>query len=116
MSPTPPAPLPLEIDCRALRTRLDAGEDLLLLDCRERDSYALVRIEPSMLLPMREIQARLGELEPHRGRPLIVYCHHGGRSLRVAAWLRQQGYSTAQSLAGGIDRWAVEIDPSLARY
>jgi rhodanese-related sulfurtransferase len=45
-----------------------------------------------------------------------VHCHHGGRSLRVVRWLREQGFSRAQSMAGGIDQWAVDIDPSLPRY
>jgi rhodanese-related sulfurtransferase len=46
----------------------------------------------------------------------VVHCHHGGRSLRVAHWLREQGFANAQSMAGGIDRWSQEIDPSVPRY
>jgi rhodanese-related sulfurtransferase len=111
-----PAPLPLETDCRELKARLDGGEDLLLLDCREPDEYQLVRIAGSTLIPMSELLARASELEPHRERPLVVHCHHGGRSLQVAGWLRQQGFARAQSLSGGIDRWSLEIDPTLPRY
>lgn len=107
--------LPLEVDCRALKQRLDRGEDLLLLDCREADEWELVRLPQTRLLPMSELRQRHGELAADRGRGVVVYCHHGGRSLRVAAWLRQQGFA-AQSLAGDIDQWAVEIDPSLPRY
>lgn len=92
------------------------GDDLLLLDCRERDEHEFVRIESATLLPMSEIQERLADLEEHRERTIVVHCHHGGRSLRVAAWLRSQGWHAAQSLAGGIDQWAIEIDPSLSRY
>lgn len=108
--------VPIEIDCQQLKSRLDAAEDLVLVDCREADEYALVKIAAAQLLPMSELMARVGELEPHRNRPLVVHCHHGGRSLRVANWLRANGFPQAQSLAGGIDRWAVEIDPSLPRY
>jgi adenylyltransferase/sulfurtransferase len=106
----------MEIDCQSVKSRLDAREPLLLIDCRERDEYALVHIEEATLIPMSEMQARVGELEPHRDQPIVVHCHHGGRSLRVTAWLRQQGFANVQSLAGGIDRWAEEIDRSLPRY
>src|SRR5690349_5831092 len=91
---------PLEIDCQQLKSRLDAAEDLLLLDCREADEYALVKIAKAQLLPMSELMARAAELEPHRNRPVVVHCHHGGRSLRVASWLRANGFPQAQSLAG----------------
>lgn len=107
---------PLEVSCRDAQVRLNGDADVFLLDCREQDEFDLVKIESSELLPMSEIVQRSGELEPHRGREIIVYCHHGARSLRVTAWLHQQGYTTARSLAGGIDRWASEIDPSLPRY
>jgi rhodanese-related sulfurtransferase len=106
----------METDCRTLKQKLDAKADLLLLDCRERDEYELVRIEGSTLIPMSEMQSRVGELEPHKQAEIVVHCHHGGRSLQVTAWLRKQGYANVRSLAGGIDRWATEIDPSLPRY
>ncbi len=68
------------------------------------------------LLPMGETPARVGELEPHRERPILVYCHHGMHSAQVATWLRGQGFAQAQSVAGGIDRWAVEVEPGMVRY
>ena len=107
---------PLEVDCQSVKQKLDTGEDFLLLDCREQSEYDLVRIEGAMLLPMSEIQSRVPELEPHKNREIIVHCHHGGRSLQVAGWLTQLGYSNAKSLAGGIDLWAQTIDPTLPRY
>lgn len=106
----------MEVDCRTVKSRLDQQDSFLLLDCREADEYALVRIPGATLVPMSEIQSRVAELEPHRNADVIVHCHHGGRSLRVAMWLRQQGFPRAQSMAGGIDQWAAEIDPTLARY
>lgn len=111
----PPVP-PLEVDCRTVKQRLDRGDAMLLLDCREPDEHALVCIEQAQLLPMSELQERLHELEPYRDAELIVHCHHGVRSLRVAAWLRRQGFAKAYSMTGGIDHWAVEIDPNLRRY
>jgi adenylyltransferase/sulfurtransferase len=114
--PSPPTPLPPEIDCRTVKQMLDAREPLLLLDCRETDEHARAAIAGAMLVPMSEITQRVAELEPHRQGRIVVHCHHGGRSLRVAHWLRQQGFAQAQSMSGGIDRWAVEIDPNVPRY
>src|SRR5262245_42944410 len=114
--PVKPSNIPIETDCRAVKARLDARDDFLLLDCREADEYQAVNIAAAMLLPMSELMTRVGELEPWKGKPIVVHCHHGGRSLRVANWLRQQGFTATQSMAGGIDQWAVDIDASLPRY
>ena len=108
--------LPLETDCRAVKLKLDAGEGFFFLDCREPDEYQVAKIPGATLVPMSEIADRLPELEPHKQKLVVVHCHHGGRSLRVARWLREQGFADAQSLAGGIDQWSQEIDPSIARY
>lgn len=108
--------LPMEVDCRSVHAALQAEDDFLLLDCRETDEHNLVRIEGATLIPMSELPKRAEELELHRERRVIVYCHHGGRSMRVANWLRAQGYHHAQSMAGGIDQWAMEIDTNLPRY
>ena len=108
--------LPLEIAPAEVKNMLDAGGDLLLLDCREPDEHATVHIKQAMLLPMSELANRADELVPHRARQIVVHCHHGGRSMRVTKWLREQGFPSVQSMSGGIDQWAVEIDPTLPRY
>jgi adenylyltransferase/sulfurtransferase len=108
--------LPLEIDCKSVKAKLDAKADLVLVDCREADEYQRVHIEKSKLVPMSVIQDRVSELAPHKQHEVVVYCHHGGRSLRVTQWLRSQGFANVKSMAGGIDLWAVEIDPGLPRY
>ena len=113
---TDPGSTPVEIDCRSVRERLDRQDDFLLLDCRESDEYAVAHIEGARLVPMSKIQNRLDELEEYRGRPVVVHCHHGGRSLRVVQWLRGQGFGQAQNMTGGIDQWSLEIDPSVPRY
>lgn len=114
-APTPNPP-PVEVDCATVRRRLEQGDAFLFLDCREKDEHAAARIPQAKLLPMSEIQARLAELENDRNSDIVVHCHHGGRSLRVAMWLRQQGFPRAQSMAGGIDEWSQKIDPSVPRY
>lgn len=106
----------IEVDCRSVHADLKAGRNLLLVDCREPDEYAVAKIEGAKLMPMSELTERIGELESHREKRIVVHCHHGGRSLRVANWLRGQGFSQAQSMAGGIDAWSAEIDPSVPRY
>jgi rhodanese-related sulfurtransferase len=108
--------LPLEIPPLAVKQMLDAGGDFLLLDCREPDEHATVHIKQATLLPMSELANRLNELAPHRKRQIVVHCHHGGRSMRMTRWLREQGFPGVQSMTGGIDEWAVEIDPTLPRY
>lgn len=106
----------LEISCATVHSMLQSGRDVLLLDCRDREEHQLARIEQAVLIPMGEIAHRLQELEPFRDHEVVVHCHHGGRSLKVANWLRQQGFTKVRSMAGGIDAWATEIDPRVGRY
>ncbi len=107
---------PLEIDCLGVKRKLDAGEEFLLVDCRERDEHQLVHLPAARLLPLSELAERVHELEPHRNREIVIHCHHGGRSMKMTVWLRQQGFGNARSMAGGIDEWAEKIDPTLPRY
>lgn len=106
----------IEIDVHAVAALRTAAEPFLLLDCREPDEHAIARIAGAMLIPMRTIPERLADLEPHRSGRIVVHCHHGVRSLRVARFLRERGFAIAQSMAGGIEAWAVEIDPAMPRY
>ena len=107
----------LEIDPAEVRRLAGgAGAPWLLLDCRTHEEHAVARIEGAVLLPMQDLPARLAEIEAWRQAPVVVHCHHGMRSLKVARWLREQGFSGARSMRGGIEAWAVEIDPSVPRY
>src|SRR5688500_3452865 len=106
----------MEVECQTVKQKLDAGDEFLFVDCREQDEYDLVRIEGTKLIPMSEFQKRVDELKDYKDGEIVVHCHHGGRSLQITRWLRQQGYENVKSLAGGIDLWAEEIDPALARY
>jgi len=100
----------------ALALRDTPRDARLLLDCRTAEEYATAKIAGSLLLPMQEITERVAELEAWRGKPIIVHCHHGMRSLRVAKWLREQGFTLAQSMQGGIDAWSTDVDPAVPRY
>ncbi len=104
----------LEITVHELQAKRNAGEDLVLLDVREADEVALVQLPHSAHIPMGDIPSRLQELDPEA--EIVVYCHHGVRSLRVVHFLRQHDFARVVNLAGGIDAWANEIDPRMARY
>jgi rhodanese-related sulfurtransferase len=109
--------LPLEITPLDVQRRMLAGEKLALIDVREPQEFQIARIDGSELIPMRAVPAELSRLDAQaEDRPLIVFCHHGVRSLNVVHWLREQGVGACQSMAGGIDRWSLEIDPAVPRY
>ncbi|QDT68208.1 putative adenylyltransferase/sulfurtransferase MoeZ [Planctomycetes bacterium MalM25] len=106
---------PLEITCEDLHARLEAGEAIELIDCREPHEHEIVRLPGARLIPMGTIPAAAEDLATLEG-PVVVYCHHGMRSAQTAQWLREHGLPAAQSLAGGVDAWAVRIDPNRPRY
>ncbi len=103
----------LEITAAELQRILSEDNPPSLIDVREDGEAAICTIEGSILIPMNTLPQRLEEIP--RDRPVALYCHHGMRSMMVGQWLAQQGYD-ALSLAGGIDRWAIEIEPEMARY
>jgi rhodanese-related sulfurtransferase len=104
-----------EITPEQFKQLRDKKADFTLIDVREPWEYQTAKIEGATLIPMGEMASRAHqELDPDKH--IVAYCHHGVRSMNVTAWLRQQGFEKAQSLAGGIDRWAREIDPSIPKY
>jgi len=111
------ATLPFEITPQEVHQRVVAGEKIILVDVREPSEFSVAHIAGAELIPMRQVPAELSRLEGQADvATLIVYCHHGVRSLNVVNWLRQQGVDACQSMAGGIDRWSLEIDPNVPRY
>ncbi len=107
---------PWEIAPPDLASALEGPEPPLLIDCRTDGEVAVASVEAAIHVPMSEVKARLPELEEHLEDPVVVMCHHGVRSLQVVAFLREAGFTDARSLAGGIDRWSLEIDPTVPRY
>jgi rhodanese-related sulfurtransferase len=110
-----PDPTTAEISPEATAAWLaEAPAAFQLIDCREPDEWALCRIEGATLIPLSQFAERaLPALSPDR--PVVVYCHHGMRSLRATQWLRHKGVN-AWSLAGGIDAWSEVIDEDVPRY
>ncbi|MEZ5301182.1 MAG: rhodanese-like domain-containing protein [Verrucomicrobiales bacterium] len=95
----------------------ERADEFALIDCREEDEHAFCKIGGSRLFPLSTAGEWLPSLIALGGEmPLVIYCHHGMRSAQLAHHLRQRGVARAFSMAGGIDAWTAEIDPSVPRY
>jgi rhodanese-related sulfurtransferase len=93
----------------------DAGRAKpLLLDVREPWEWQTAHIDGSQHIPMREVPARIAEIDP--AREVVAICHHGGRSLQVAAFLEKNGFSRVHNLQGGVDAWSRTVDPAVPVY
>jgi rhodanese-related sulfurtransferase len=90
------------------------GDDVVLLDVREHDELAVAAVAGALHIPMREVPGRLADLDTQK--PLVVMCHSGGRSRRVAEYLLGQGFTTVFNLRGGIDAWSTQLDSQIPRY
>lgn len=107
-------PLVEEIFPESVKHLLDQGRPIVLLDVREPFEFEKVHIPGSVLIPLGQLQHRLGELD--RDAEIITYCHHGMRSMTAASILRASGFQHVRSMAGGIDGWSLKVDFSLPRY
>jgi len=103
-----------KIDPVTLKTRLERGESVLILDVREPFEIALAPFPGATHIPMGDIPSRLTELDPDQ--ETVVVCHHGVRSAQVAMYLAQNGFERVLNLSGGIDAWSEDADPSTPRY
>ena len=108
-------PLP-EITVHEARARLASPQPPRLIDVREEDEWEIARIAGAELLPLSQWPAITAERLADPDQPLLVLCHHGTRSARAADFLLRNGFTDVTNIAGGIDAWAAEIDPALARY
>ena len=110
-----PDSVPLELTVEESHRLLNtAASDTHLIDVREPFEFEICAIPGAEPIPMRQIPERLGDLP--REKHLLIHCHHGGRSLRVTEYLRAQGFPRVSNVAGGIEAWAEQIDPTLRRY
>ncbi|MFO0687732.1 MAG: molybdopterin-synthase adenylyltransferase MoeB [Myxococcota bacterium] len=99
-----------------LARRRAAAEALALIDVREADEVATARIDGSIWIPLGELEARLAELDGLRSTPIVVHCHHGGRSEKAARLLLDRGFPNVENLEGGIEAWSLTVDPRVPRY
>jgi rhodanese-related sulfurtransferase len=104
----------LEITPSEVKQRLDRCEKLTLIDVREPWEFEVCKIGGAKLIPMGSVPANLQSLDTDD--EIVCYCHRGMRSMDVTVWLRGQGVQNVKSLAGGIERWSLEIDPNVPRY
>jgi sulfur-carrier protein adenylyltransferase/sulfurtransferase len=102
-----------EISVHHLKSRLEGGEEVFLLDVREPYEFKIANLK-GHLIPLGQLQTKFGELD--KGREIVVYCHHGNRSAFAVQFLKNQGFDRVLNLAGGIDQWSREIDPKVPRY
>jgi adenylyltransferase/sulfurtransferase len=116
LCPTPEtmSETPLEVTVEEARRLLAGPNPPLLIDVREPDEYALCRIAGSKLIPMNTVPARLSEIP--QDVPVLVQCHHGGRSMKVTQFLRSKGFARVSNVKGGIDAWSLKVDPAVPRY
>ena len=113
--PSDTAPLP-EISAAEVAALRSRGEAHLLLDVREPSEWERARIEGSVLVPLGQLEARLGELERWRAGRVVAHCHHGGRSAKACELLRRHGFENVANLRGGIDAWSLSVDAAVPRY
>jgi len=96
--------------------RVAANEPVYFLDVRRPDENEYCRLPESVLVPLQELPDRLDEVTPPEGALVVVYCHHGVRSLSGASILQQAGFTNVVSMAGGIEAWSQRIDRRIPRY
>ena len=104
---------PLEVSVHDLKRALAQGS-ATVVDVREPWEAEIAKIEGTLLVPLSVFAAQAKELP--RDKPILIHCHHGGRSMQATQWLRRIGYDKAANVAGGIDAWSLEIDPATPRY
>jgi sulfur-carrier protein adenylyltransferase/sulfurtransferase len=104
-----------EISATELKQKMDAGEDVQLVDVRNPDEHAFAKIPGAKLIPLGEIVKRMKELDPNR--ELILQCKMGGRSAKALEMLKAAGYTgQMKNLRGGITSWSNEVDPKVPKY
>jgi len=104
-----------EVTPLELQRRLKQGDPLILLDVREHWEASIARIQGSVLIPLAELDSRIDD-EADREDEIVVYCHHGMRSMEAAMTLWHLGFENVKSLAGGLARWSDQVEPDLSRY
>ena len=98
-----------------LKEKMDASEDFLLLDVRQQDEYDFVNLDGT-LIPLGQLQQRLGEIDAYKDKEVVVMCRTGSRSGQAARILAREGFQNVFNLSGGINGWSRDVDPTLPTY
>jgi rhodanese-related sulfurtransferase len=107
---------PVEITPRELARHLENGHAVRMIDVRQPWENEVAHLPGSVLIPLGELPQRLHDVPTEAAMIVVLYCHHGVRSLSAVNYLQRLGYYHVRSLAGGIDAWSCEVDPSVPRY
>lgn len=105
-----------EISVQELKEALASANPPRLIDVREQQEWDFCRIQGAEMLPLSQWPQVAIEKLTDKNQPLLIQCHHGGRSARATMWLLSQGFTDVKNVAGGIDAWSLEVDPSVPRY
>lgn len=108
--------MPKQMHPSVLAEKINANESVYLLDVRQPWEHDYASITGDVLIPLHELGERIGEVTPPEGATIVVYCHHGMRSLSGAAILEAKGFGECYSLSGGIEAWSLLVDPTVRRY
>jgi molybdopterin/thiamine biosynthesis adenylyltransferase/rhodanese-related sulfurtransferase/molybdopterin converting factor small subunit len=109
-----PEPAKGELDVTEVKQRIDRGDDFLLFDVREPHEYQIASIPQAKLIPLGELEKRIGELDPEAD--IVVHCKSGGRSAKAVDFLRQKGFKKVANMKGGILAWSDKVDPRVPKY
>ncbi len=107
---------PAEISPRELARHLENGHAVRMINVRQPWESAIAQLPDSVLIPLGDLPQRLQEVPTEAAMIVVLYCHHGVRSLSAVTYLHRLGYYHVRSLAGGIDAWSCEVDPAVPRY
>ena len=104
----------LEVSVTTLKSKLDAGDDFILLDVREPFEIEIASVPGALCIPMNLVPQRVQELDPDA--EILVMCRSGKRSADITAFLMQQGFTNVHNVTGGILAWATDVDPTVQKY
>ena len=107
---------PMTVSPQQLQEELAGSNPPVLVDCREPQEQAIAMLNAAQSFPLSRLAEQQDELIALAQQSVVVYCHHGIRSLQLAQWLSEKGFRDVRSLEGGLDRWAEQLDPAMPRY
>ncbi len=105
-----------EVTPHQVQSLLQQEAEFVLIDCRTPQERDFCAIQPSEFWPLQELNLRIEEFEHLKHKHVVIYCHHGVRSLQMAAMLNHHGFTDVKSMAGGIELWSLQIDANVPRY